>query len=118
MKDRTFCETDMSTSGWDCKHCGLPEGRFGQEYKGDPSSKPCPAFAEPEKKQYKLSEMWKVWFRHEITYGVDVEHLNCMFALSKTGAQVIAEQMEYNDNSIPVAITRADATEFYEGEGL
>lgn len=81
----------------------------------------CAALEEdkPEpKKQYKLSEMWKVWYRHEITYGVDVEHLNCMFALSKAEAQVIAEQMKYNDDSVPVAITRADAQEFYEGQGL
>jgi len=58
-----------------------------------------------EKKLYKLSDMWKGWY--------------------SLPRDVIMEGDYYyqNQNDIPkhqnlIAITPADATEFYEGEGL
>jgi len=63
-----------------------------------------------DKKVYKLSEMWKGWYRHECGVCVDVFYY-------ETVKQ--AYDNEGNEQGWPVvAITRADATEFYEGEGL
>lgn len=63
----------------------------------------------PEAKVYKLSEMWKVWF---------IPHMRpakiCQAEYYKTKEEALVETKEYNR----LAITPADATEFFEGQGL
>jgi len=64
----------------------------------------------PPKKHYKLSEMWKVWFMG----GRDGIIVNAVFT-----SIVVAKSWMGDRGSLTfIAITRADATEFYEGEGL
>jgi hypothetical protein len=58
-----------------------------------------------EKKVYKLSEMYKGWYR----IGMRLE---------TTGFYNSKESVKFGNGNLFIAITRADATEFYEGEGL
>ena len=68
------------------------------------------------KKKYKLSEMWKVWVLS------DYETYKKIFAISDyfpsiDDAKNVVRGMSYPTEKA-LAITRADATSFYEGEGL
>jgi len=68
-----------------------------------------------EKKVYKLSEMWVVWFRREDFYYDPISKSK----LYKSKEEIIETLKNKEDSfEVPVAITRADATEFVEGEGL
>jgi len=62
----------------------------------------------PEPKKYDLSQMWKVWRGN--SKGV---YSDGNFFYSRVTAQYAAEAL-----TEVLAITRADATSFYEGEGL
>jgi len=70
---------------------------------------------EPKKteKQYKLSEMWKVWAREADAIGCFDEDRFETLEEARNWARI---KLMVPDTV--VAITRADATEFYEGEGL
>lgn len=64
----------------------------------------------PDKKVYKLSEMWKVWGwsasdTNIICYGVYYQNLK-------------DAQCSANEDPGTIAITRADATEFFKGQNL
>ncbi len=59
-----------------------------------------------EKKVYKLSEMWKGWVSTYTGYCQTA----CFYAKE--------DITKYYPFEFLMAITRADATEFYEGEGL
>ena len=75
-----------------------------------------PWVEKPEKKVYKLSEMRKVWYRNEQGSGnfrKDELHTTTLTCSAYAATQWIG----YNGINV-LAITRADATEFYEGEGL
>ncbi len=68
---------------------------------------------EPKKKVYKLNDMWKIWWHVEdkpnqiySAMSSDKKELELPF-LSSSGKK-----------GIILAITRADAIEFFEGEGL
>ncbi len=70
------------------------------------------------KKTYKISEMWRVWYRplplHATNIGFVSELSFKIFHLEKQ-----ANAWSQNAGLVKIlAITRADATEFYEGEGL
>lgn len=68
----------------------------------------------PKPKVYKLSEMWKVWME-----DIHTGEIVCGNVYLKTREQAIhyADKWGANDYYI-LAITRGDATEFYEAEGL
>lgn len=65
-----------------------------------------------ERKQYKLSEMWKVWYAEDGKVGIKTLVLE-----TSSGADYYSDNLISNGCEV-LAITRADATEFYEGEGL
>ena len=73
------------------------------------------------KKQYKLSEMWKVWY-HFLRYDVDDTDIEeC--GIQQTSFIHLHQAKKWAQHcsecgDTPVAITRADATEFYEGQNL
>ena len=85
---------------WRCEHC--------EEDKPEPKTE----------KQYKLSEMWKVWYVGGLMYGDAIDYLDSHIVFGKGDAEQLAFHIELNDDGDVVAITRADATEFTEGEGL
>lgn len=66
----------------------------------------------PERKIYKLSEMWKVWLR-DIHDG-SIFGGTTLFLTKKEAYH----RMKKFDSCEIIAITRSNATEFYEGEGL
>lgn len=63
----------------------------------------------PEVKVYKLSEMWKKWFR--------IANKNSMM-ISSFIFESKEEALAHNSAYLVLAITPADATEFYEGQNL
>lgn len=65
------------------------------------------------KKVYKLNEMWCAWINPACA-GSEIYHLKFF---TKKAAQEYAIILK-EAGEIPVAIIRADATEFFEGEGL
>ncbi len=68
----------------------------------------------PKRKIYKLSEIWKIWLLS--TSGERT--LYSWTFLTKAEALDCAKKQLDDNLDIPLAITLADATEFYEGEGL
>lgn len=70
-------------------------------------------------KTYKLREMWKVWKKDTFRYGG--ENAWCIVTEVYSHleyAKLSVSQEQEMDGLEVLAITRADATEFYEGEGL
>lgn len=86
------------------------------------------------KETYKLSELWKVWWHVDKWDLLDLEkrdkvsHIQTRIFYSKSEALEFAQSYpdHFSDEDIfavgvngwCLAITRADATEFYKGEGL
>ena len=69
-----------------------------------------------EKKVYKLSEMWVCWHRNKNFYYDPIEKSK----LYKSKSEVLnwANTVGPDSYLVLLAITKADATEFVEGEGL
>lgn len=72
---------------------------------------------EEPKKTYKLSEMWKVW-HFPICGDLNFIPVRSDDFRNKEEAEHFASHWSEKRDGIVLAITRADATEFYEGEGL
>jgi len=69
------------------------------------------------KKTYKLSEMWKGWIYDSFTTAGIKYELYKETSFFHTKEAVLKACEEAGQHEL-MAITRADATEFYEGEGL
>jgi len=85
-----------------CRVCAKPiTSQQARECSGLPEEK------KPEKQTYKLSEMWIAW---------EDEGDN---RISQSSAFTVLQSAQtYAKHVDALALTRADATEFYEGEGL
>lgn len=86
-----------------CKHKQLPNGNIRLSICSTHRD-----IVKPEKKTYKLSEMWKGWY-----YFKDRGIIQTPFFENK---KEVADHTGMTTTLL--AITRANATEFYEGEGL
>lgn len=81
----------------------------------DPGDLMRPWVDKEKKKVYKLSDMWVIWFRNEGFVHEPIEKSK----LYECKCEALNFVNLNDDSSIfPIAITKADATEFYEGEGL
>lgn len=99
----------------ECKHyeAGGEACTLGWEWEPDPADIIAYRIVEEPKKKYKLSEMWKVWHKEDCKDG-DQAIYNILYS-SRELAISEAKEMYRPDL---LAITPANATEFYEGEGL
>lgn len=71
-----------------------------------------------QKKVYKLSHLWKIWIRNERDNERDNElFIGERYYESFQGARQAASVPLYRTFKV-IAVTRGDATECYEGEGL
>ena len=97
-------EDGVMTQSWNKKGLLNDEVYFGYDI-----MRPWVEGPKKEEKIYKLSEMWRLWYWGVGPHGSCIK---CDFYPELKQAK--AQSTGYN----AVAITRADATEFTEGEGL